>query len=121
MKDATGANRPGHHPLAAAMSGATATVVHDVILTPMDMVKQRVQLGTHRRVLSCIREVAQKEGIRAFYLSLPTTLLMNVPYAGFLVATNESLKEALIAKGFNLGFGVFLISGALAGGVAAAV
>ena len=40
-------------------------------------------------------QVVAAEGRQAFVISLPTTLLMNIPYAGVLVATNESLKEVL--------------------------
>lgn len=121
MKDATGANRPGHHPIAAGLSGAVATVAHDSILTPMDVVKQRIQLGAHRSVRHCIREVVRTEGLRALYLSLPTTLVMNIPYAGVLVATNESLKKVLTASDKTPGFGVFFLSSAGAGAMAAAV
>jgi len=121
MKEFSGANSPGHHPLAAGISGATATIAHDSILTPMDVVKQRVQLGMYVRVTTCMREVLRMEGLQAFYLSLPTTLMMNVPYAFSLVATNETLKELCIERGYKPGFGVFLLSGAGAGAVAAAV
>ena len=41
-KEASGANRPGHHPVAAAVAGASATMLHDLILTPIDVVKQRL-------------------------------------------------------------------------------
>ena len=40
-----GVNAPGHHPLAAAGTGALATLLHDAVLTPLDVVKQRLQLG----------------------------------------------------------------------------
>jgi len=121
MKESSGANRPGHHPLAAALSGAVATTAHDSILTPWDTIKQRMQLGSHTSVKQCLQTVVAKEGPRALYISLPTTLLMNIPYAGVMVAANESLKEVLGDRGFQPGFGMFLISGAGAGGMAAAI
>lgn len=55
MKVAVGADKPGHYPLRAALCGASATLVHDLMMTPFDVVKQRMQLGYHRSVLDCAR------------------------------------------------------------------
>ncbi len=40
-----GADAPGHHPLENAASGIVATLTGDSILTPMDTVKQRLQVN----------------------------------------------------------------------------
>ena len=53
---------------------------HDLFMTPFDMVKQRMQLGYYRNVYHCFQSVVRSEGIRALYISFPTTLLMNIPY-----------------------------------------
>jgi len=37
---------------------------------------------------------------------------MNVPYAGVLVASNESIKESFKERGYNLGLPVYLLAGA---------
>ncbi|CAE7273544.1 mcfF [Symbiodinium natans] len=51
----------GHEPARAALCGASATLCHDAILTPMDVVKQRMQLGCYRNVgLSLIQRVWEK-------------------------------------------------------------
>lgn len=84
-----------HQPIHAAACGAMATVVHDMIITPTDVVKQRLQLGCHRNTFDCIKSVWRQEGLIAFYRSLPTTLLSECPFHGVLVATNESLKVLL--------------------------
>lgn len=89
------ADRLQHQPLRTAACGAAAAVVHDAILTPHDVVKQRLQLGRHAGALDCIASTWRQGGFRAFYRSLPATLAMNVPYTGTLVATNESLKLLL--------------------------
>ena len=44
-KDRLGGNRPGHQPLATAAAGSLATVVNDGIMTPADVVKQRLQVN----------------------------------------------------------------------------
>jgi len=81
-----------HEPLRAAACGAISTFSHDLILTPMDVVKQRMQLGCYTRLGDCLRHIWQKEGMGALYRSMPTTLAMNVPFGSVLVAVNESLK-----------------------------
>ena len=43
--------------------------------------------------------IARKEGVRAFYLSLSTTLMMNVPYGCIMVAANESARKILNPSG----------------------
>merc|ERR1719436_1315492 len=84
-----------HQPLQAAACGAVATVVHDSVITPMDVVKQRLQLGRYRGTVDCIASVWRHEGLWAFYRSLPTTLISECPFHGVLVASNESLKVLL--------------------------
>jgi len=95
MKVLLGADQAGHRPLQAAGCGATAAFAHDMCMTPFDTVKQRMQLGHYKNVVHCVRTVAAQEGIRAFYLSLPTTLTMNLPYGMIMVAVNESARKAL--------------------------
>mmetsp|Transcript_7239 Transcript_7239/g.11554 ORF Transcript_7239/g.11554 Transcript_7239/m.11554 type:complete len:418 (+) Transcript_7239:427-1680(+) len=114
-----GANEEGHHPVAAAASGAIATIAHDSIMTPMDVVKQRLQLGFYNGMSDCFWSIVRTEGAGAFFLSFPTTLFMNIPYAGIMVASNESFKKVLNPTNeYNLP--VFFISGGMAGAVAAA-
>ena len=119
-KEFFGANRPGHHVLAAFASGGLATTAHDFIMTPLDVVKQRMQLGYYRNVRHCVYSILKTEGFTALWLSLPTTLLLNIPFAGVNVAVNESCKKILNPDG-KPSVGTFLISGAIAGGCAAAV
>ncbi len=60
------------------------------------------------------------EGVRALFVSFPTTLLMNIPYGGVMVATNESLKTILNPSG-ERNVPAFFLSGAGAGALAAVV
>ncbi|CAA0842364.1 Mitochondrial substrate carrier family protein [Striga hermonthica] len=71
-----------NNPAAHALSGVFATVASDAVLTPMDMVKQRLQLGSspYSGVWDCVRRVAWEEGIRGFFASYRTTVLMNAPF-----------------------------------------
>lgn len=51
------------------ISGVAATVVNDAVMTPADVVKQRLQIdqGRYKRVLDCIMRIWRDEGITAFY------------------------------------------------------
>jgi solute carrier family 25 (mitochondrial iron transporter), member 28/37 len=120
MKRFTGADGNGHFPLEAALCGAGATLAHDLFMTPFDTVKQRMQLGYYESVIHCTSSVIKTEGLRALYISLPATLLMNIPYGMIMVATNESCKTMLNPRG-DYSFVSSMVSGSIAGGVAAAL
>lgn len=49
--------------------------------------------------MDCASTVARTEGMRAFYLSLPVTLFMNIPYGCVMVASNESFKRMISPSG----------------------
>ena len=99
LKMLTGANNEGHFPLEAAVCGAGAALAHDLFMTPFDTVKQRMQLGYYRSVGHCAGSILRSEGVRALYVALPATLIMNLPYGMIMVATNESCKTYLNPRG----------------------
>ena len=119
MKILLGADQGGHLPLQAAGCGATAAFAHDMFMTPFDTVKQRMQLGYYKNIYHCIKSVVAKEGIRAFYVSLPTTLAMNLPYGSVMVAVNESARKVISPEG-QISATTSLLAGSIAGAVAAA-
>ncbi|CAI7791934.1 unnamed protein product [Closterium sp. NIES-54] len=83
--------------VAHATAGALATVASDAVLTPMDVVKQRLQLrrSPYAGVVDCCRKMIQEEGIYSFYRSYRTTLVMNVPFTAVHFATYEASKAGL--------------------------
>ncbi|KAI8086128.1 mitochondrial carrier domain-containing protein [Halteromyces radiatus] len=121
-KEYYGANRQGHHPLASAAAGATATFAHDTLMNPFDVIKQRMQLkdSTFRSVRECARMVFAKEGFSAFYISLPTTLAMSVPFQSLQFATYEYFRKVLNPNG---GYDptTHVIAGGLAGAIASSM
>ncbi|KAH0663468.1 hypothetical protein KY284_028399 [Solanum tuberosum] len=82
---------------AHAISGVCATVASDAVFTPMDTVKQRLQLSEspYKGVLDCVKRVLKEEGFKAFYASYKTTVLMNAPYTAVHFATYEAAKLGL--------------------------
>lgn len=68
-------------PIITGIAGIMATTVHDAIATPLDVIKQRMQISAgYKNIFSCFANILKNEGIKAFYLSYPTTLVMNIPY-----------------------------------------
>jgi solute carrier family 25 iron transporter 28/37 len=121
-KESFGANADGHHPLASAAAGACATLAHDTLMNPFDVVKQRMQLGdsSYRTVRECARTVYAKEGIAAFYISLPTTLVMSVPFQSIQFATYEYFRKVINPRG-DYDPKTHAIAGGLAGAIASTV
>mmetsp|Transcript_31148 Transcript_31148/g.52079 ORF Transcript_31148/g.52079 Transcript_31148/m.52079 type:complete len:403 (+) Transcript_31148:87-1295(+) len=119
-KKISGADKKGHHPVQAAACGAIASFSHDLLITPFDFIKQRMQLGFHANLLDSIKSVVRSEGVSALYVAFPTTLMMNIPFGGIMVAVNESVKKYLNPSE-NYSIGVSVLAGSIAGAVAAAV
>lgn len=123
-KEALGGNKKEYAPGAIGLAGAMATIGSDLIFTPADVVKQRLQLAhsPYQGVLDCIGRTLKEEGFAAFFRSLPTTLVMNVPFTAVHFSVYEFTKHFL-NKGDkdNEGFTTQLAAGGMAGGCAAAV
>lgn len=95
-KSFSGGNPDNH--VAHAAAGVCATIASDAVLTPMDMVKQRLQLGSspYKGVWDCVSRVMRQDGIGAFYASYRTTVLMNAPFTAIHFATYEAVKRGLM-------------------------
>jgi solute carrier family 25 iron transporter 28/37 len=124
LKEKFGGNLPGHHPIAHAGAGALSTLLHDAIINPMDVIKQRLQVqqSVYRGVITCARTVLKEEGLIAFYASYPTTVLLNVPFMAVYFAGYEFFKRAFGAgSGHHHDIGKELAAGACAGACAGLV
>lgn len=114
-------DHPELNVLAYGTAGCVSTLLHDGVMNPAEMVKQRLQMynSPYRNVVTCINNIYKNEGLRAFYRSYTTQLTMNVPFQmiHFIVyettqnITNPNHTYSPIAH---------LSSGALAGAIAAA-
>jgi len=118
----------------SALAGGAAVVSHDIILGPLDTVKQRLQLGHYNGLTDALTQMIRNEGAVSLVRSFPITLATNIPYGMIMVGTNEFLKDqwtktAPIINGDNndghhhhseLTMGVTLGASSVAGLVAAA-
>lgn len=106
---------------ANGVAGCVATLLHDAIMNPAEVVKQRMQMfnSPYRGVLDCVGSLLRHEGPAAFYRSYTTQLTMNVPFQALHFMTYEYLQELLNPhRQYNPSSHV--VSGALAGALAAA-
>lgn len=106
-----------------ATSGACATVASDAFMNPFDVIKQRMQLhgSTYRGITDCATTVWRNEGLRAFYVSYPTTLTMTVPFTALQFMAYESITKAMQRRR-KPGYDplTHCVAGGVAGGFAAA-
>lgn len=120
-------NQNPNNPLIHASSGILATVCSDAVFTPMDTIKQRLQLDNspYKGVMDCIRTVRRQEGIGALFKSYKTTVVMNAPFTAVHFATYEAAKRMLVEVSPESAeeerLVVHATAGAAAGAIAAAV
>ncbi|CAK6950170.1 mitoferrin-1 [Scomber scombrus] len=112
----------GNSHLANGMAGSVATVLHDAVMNPAEVVKQRMQMynSPYRGFLDCVRTVTHTEGFGAFYRSYSTQLTMNIPFQAVHFITYELMQEQLNPHR-HYHPGSHILSGAAAGAVSAAV
>ncbi|KAJ1613346.1 putative mitochondrial carrier protein [Cryptosporidium canis] len=105
--------------ISPAVCGGLSTISHDVIATPLDVVKQRLQVGSYKGMSDCIINILKKEGICSFYRSLPITLFMNIPQTGLFVLLNENIKSFIGEKKDSLRQNTFnFVIAGISGGIA---
>ena len=99
------------------LAGGVATLLHDFVMTPMDTMKQRMQLGHYDNLRHAFVSIVRGdgsaisagggtasatsssssvgEGWRGLYRSFPITVMTNVPYGMIMMTTNEWLRGVL--------------------------
>ncbi|KAF3448981.1 hypothetical protein FNV43_RR09705 [Rhamnella rubrinervis] len=121
-KNFSGGNYAAH-----VVSEVFAIVASDTMFTPIDMVKQRLQLANspYLGVWDCVKRVLREEGLGAFYASYRTTVLMNAPFTTVHFTMYEAAKRGLMKispeSANNERLVVHATAGALAGALAAFV
>lgn len=78
---------------------------------------QRLQMhkSKYLNVRHCAKSIWRQEGLRGFYASYSTTVLMNVPFMAIHFASYESLKRFLVDTTRHDGTMQHLLAGAGAG------
>lgn len=128
----------------AMLAGTVATLLHDFVMTPMDTMKQRLQLGHYDNIRHSFVSIVygdvgagvKGEGWGGLYRSFPVTVMTNVPYGMIMMTTNEWLRgtledgmygrsrgddDGMVEGGGGFHFATILLSGMGAGTVASAL
>ncbi|KAJ8709462.1 hypothetical protein PYW08_009466 [Mythimna loreyi] len=89
--------RHRHDHITHGLSGCIASLIHDAVSNPAEVVKQRMQMlnSPYRGVWECARGVYRAEGARAFYRSYGTQIAMNVPFQALHFVTYEACQKKL--------------------------
>lgn len=115
----------GNHPLIASGAGIAATTASDALMTPFDMLKQRMQMRntaseSNRKLFKTGLAIYKNEGLGAFFISYPTTLFTNIPFAALNFGFYEYFSSVLNpTHTYNPYY--HCVSGGIAGGIAAAL
>lgn len=104
------------------MAGACATVFHDAIMTPSEVVKQRMQMccSPYKSCTNCFTTVLSQEGFGAFYRSYGTALTMNIPFQSTQFMIYEAVQKITNPKKEHNVLS-HVISGGMAGAIASIV
>ncbi|XP_014779809.1 mitoferrin-1 [Octopus bimaculoides] len=110
----------GNQQLANVFAACGATLLHDAVMNPADVIKQRMQMfnSPYRNCSHCVFVILKQEGVRAFYRSYPTQLTMNVPFQVIHFMTYDYSQD-LFNKERKYDPKSHMASGALAGALAA--
>lgn len=118
----SGTEHGANSPISQGLAGCLATLLHDSIMNPAEVVKQRMQMynSQFKRCTDCFFHVWRHEGGHAFYRSFTTQLSMNIPfqcvhfitYEFMQVVTNKERAYDPVAH---------MVSGGIAGAFAAAI
>lgn len=111
-----------HRAMSHGIAGCGATLLHDGVMNPVEVIKQRMQMSgsPFKTSLSCAKHILKEEGFKAFYRSYFTQLNMNLPYQSLHFVTYELMQD-LTNRNREYNPKAHVISGAVAGAVASAV
>lgn len=99
-----------NHPFIAAASGIAATTASDALMTPFDILKQRMQTikslqhqqgqpkaqsSVNFNIYNVAKKIYVNEGFKAFWISYPATLLLNIPFAAINFGVYEYASSVL--------------------------
>jgi len=112
-----GATRTRHQPIHTVVAAVAATMSHDIISTPIDVIKQRLQMKTSP--LQSYWDGFLKIPLNQLFPSYPTAVMLNIPVVATNFVTYETLTlltKTHITKESNMMH--HLVCGGTAGGLA---
>lgn len=126
-------DRTSQEPLSyqkVAIAGIAAGTIQTAILTPVDLIKIRLQIATDRRAkksslqspqagpLGLVRNIVRREGIKGLYRGWTATVIRDAPSHAVYFGTYEYMRELLhpgCRTDSEESLSTMLVSGGLAG------
>lgn len=99
--------------------GGSATLFHDLIMTPCELIKQRSQILKNTGYLSIISRTYRKEGLLSFWRSFPINFLGSIPNGMVFVSANENLKNFYIRTFGSISMSGYFACAAISGIISA--
>ncbi|KAI3388477.1 hypothetical protein SNEBB_002620 [Seison nebaliae] len=92
-----GTKNAGESTMMNAFAGMTATIVHDGLMNPTEVVKQRIQMTNKNdfNIFQLFKKILRDEGFSTFYRSYSTQLTMNIPFHMTHVMVYEASENYL--------------------------
>ncbi|KAK8723708.1 hypothetical protein OTU49_011499 [Cherax quadricarinatus] len=122
IKSTFGSSNSFQNHIVNAGAGCGATLFHDAVMVPADVIKQRMQMynSPYSSCFDCLRKLYRSEGVKAFYRSFTTQMVMNLPFHAVHIVTYEKIQSVMNPERvYNPK--AHMVSGAVAGAVAAAL
>lgn len=111
------------HPLIASVSGVAATITSDALMTPFDVIKQRMQNNNDKLLRSIYKTssfIYRTEGLKSFFVSYPTTLILSIPFAALNFGIYEFSSDKFNPEQHYNPM-IHCVSGGISGAFAAAI
>eukprot|EP01113_Clastostelium_recurvatum_P038254 TRINITY_DN56_c0_g1_i3.p1 TRINITY_DN56_c0_g1~~TRINITY_DN56_c0_g1_i3.p1 ORF type:complete len:296 (-),score=50.54 TRINITY_DN56_c0_g1_i3:76-963(-) len=122
---------PAHHPLVHFSAAFSAEAVSGLVWTPMDVIKQRLQVQRtlpnggekYKNAFDAVRVITREEGLRTFFKGYGLQIGVFGPYTVLKFILYEDMKKRLTERSPNgqLSLSTFTACAVISGGVAAAI
>jgi Mitochondrial carrier protein len=117
-------------------AGLVGDLVSSVIYVPSEVLKTRLQLQgrynnpyfqsgyNYKGMMDATRTIIRSEGWGAMFYGYKATLIRDLPFSALQLAFYEKLHawaQAFVGKGVDMGIGLELVTGGMAGGIAGVI
>jgi len=120
-RDALTEHMESQKSLAPGVAGASARSFAATAVSPLEMIRTRIQAGAKGGMVTLAREIVQSEGSAALFRGLGATLWRDVPFSALYWTGFEGCKKIALEANPSLGVTASFMAGAVAGGASALV
>ncbi|CAK4683907.1 hypothetical protein LEN26_001700 [Aphanomyces euteiches] len=89
---------PELSPVVPLIAGASARIVAATIVSPLELVRTRMQNGKEKHMLSILRRSVRDHGFSSLARGLPATLARDVPFSAIYWTCYEQFKRILATR-----------------------